>query len=211
MVYPLIDESEKVEAKAVQQEYERLKALLPGLRVGLLHGRLRPEEKEAVMAGFRAGTVQVLVATPVIEVGVDVPNATIMVIENAERFGLAQLHQLRGRIGRGGNKSYCVLVGQPKSEEGAQRLRVRETTLDGFKIAEEDLRLRGPGDILGTDQSGLPPLRFGDPLRDWEILQRARVDAERLVRADPALKRYPGLRDFLRGDAPWRQSLASVS
>ena len=211
IVYPLIDESEKVEAKAVQKEWERLKAELPGLNVGLLHGRLKADEKEAVMAGFRAGTVQVLVATPVIEVGVDVPNATLMVIENAERFGLAQLHQLRGRIGRGGNKSYCVLVGKPKSEEGAARLRVMEGTTDGFKIAEEDLRLRGPGDILGTDQSGLPPLRFGDPLRDLELLRRARADAEALLRADPLLKRNPALRARLDGSGPGRQTLAAVS
>jgi ATP-dependent DNA helicase RecG len=140
-----------------------------------------------------------------------VPNATLMVIENAERFGLAQLHQLRGRIGRGGNKSYCVLVGQPKSEEGAARLRVMEATVDGFKIAEEDLRLRGPGDILGTDQSGLPPLRFGDPLRDLDLLRRARVDAEALLRADPALRRNPALRARLDGSAPGRKSLAAVS
>ena len=163
------------------------------------------------MAAFRAGEVKVLVSTPVIEVGVDVPNATIMVIENAERFGLAQLHQLRGRVGRGGNKSYCVLVGQAKSADSWRRLKIMEETIDGFRIAEEDLRIRGPGDILGTDQSGLPPLRFGDPLRDWELLQRARADADRIIRADPALKKLPGLRAYLRGDAPWRQSLAAVS
>ena len=136
VVYPFIEESEKVEAKAVQKEYERLLPLFPGFKVGLLHGRLKPEEKEAVMAGFRSNQIHVLVSTPVIEVGVDVPNATIMVIENAERFGLAQLHQLRGRIGRGGNNSYCVLVGQPKSQESWRRLQIMEQTQDGFRIAE---------------------------------------------------------------------------
>ena len=211
VVYPLIDESDKVDAKAVQKEYELLTLLFRPQRIGLLHGRLKPDEKEAVMAAFRAGEIKVLVSTPVIDVGVDVPNATIMVIENAERFGLAQLHQLRGRVGRGGNKSYCVLVGQAKSADSWRRLKIMEETIDGFRIAEEDLRIRGPGDILGTDQSGLPPLRFGDPLRDWELLQRARADADQIIRADPALKQYPGLRNYLRGDAPWRQSLAAVS
>ncbi len=211
VVYPLIDESEKVEAKAVQKEYERLKVELAPARVGLLHGRLKPDEKDDVMTRFRKNEIQVLVSTPVIEVGVDVPNATIMVIENAERFGLAQLHQLRGRIGRGGNKSYCVLAGTAKSEESWRRLKVMEATTDGFKIAEEDLRLRGPGDILGTDQSGLPPLRFGDPLRDFEMLRRAKTDAETLLRADPELKKYPPLKAILEGDGARRQSLASVS
>ena len=211
VVYPLIDESEKVEAKAVQKEYERLKVELAPARVGLLHGRLKPDEKDDVMTRFRKNEIQVLVSTPVIEVGVDVPNATIMVIENAERFGLAQLHQLRGRIGRGGNKSYCVLAGTAKSEDSWRRLKVMEETTDGFKIAEEDLRLRGPGDILGTDQSGLPPLRFGDPLRDFEMLRRAKTDAETLLRADPELKKYPPLKAILEGDGARRQSLASVS
>ncbi|HEY8967149.1 MAG TPA: ATP-dependent DNA helicase RecG [Candidatus Methylacidiphilales bacterium] len=213
VVYPLIDESDKVEAKAVQKEYERLKVELAPAVVGLLHGRLKPDEKEEVMEKFRRNEIQVLVSTPVIEVGVDVPNSTIMVIENAERFGLAQLHQLRGRIGRGGNKSYCVLVGQPKSEESWRRLKVMEQTTDGFKIAEEDLRIRGPGDILGTDQSGLPPLRFGDPLRDFEMLRQAKTDAENLLRADPQLKKWPALKAILDGDenAVRRQSLAMVS
>ena len=210
IVYPLIDESEKIEAKAVQREFERLSLEFRPARTGLLHGRLKPAEKEAVMAAFRANEIQVLVSTPVIEVGVDVPNATLMVIENAERFGLAQLHQLRGRIGRGAGKSYCVLVGEPKSQDSWRRLKIMEQTLDGFKIAEEDLRIRGPGDILGTDQSGLPPLRFGDPLRDWEMLQRARTDADRIIRADPTLRKHPRLRDALQENGGWRQTLAAV-
>jgi ATP-dependent DNA helicase RecG len=134
----------------------------------------------------------------------------VMVIENAERFGLAQLHQLRGRIGRGGNKSYCILVGQPKSEESWRRLKIMEETIDGFRIAEEDLKIRGPGDILGTEQSGLPPLRFGDPVADLEILRRARQHAEKLLHTDPSLKKHPELRKILAGESG-RQMLATVS
>ncbi len=163
------------------------------------------------MRKFRENQVQLLVSTPVIEVGVDVPNATVMVIENAERFGLAQLHQLRGRIGRGGNTSYCVLVGQPKSEESWRRLKIMEETSDGFRIAEEDLKIRGPGDILGTEQSGLPPLRFGDPLADIQVLRRARRHAEKILQEDPRLKRYPALQSVLKGEAGGRKTLATVS
>ncbi len=160
VVYPLIEESEKVDAKSVKAEFERLKTILPEVRLGLLHGQLNGEEKERVMTAFRAGEIQVLVATSVIEVGVDVPNATIMLIENAERFGLAQLHQLRGRVGRGQHESFCALAGEPKSRESWQRLRIMEETNDGFRIAEADFDIRGPGNIFGTEQSGLPPLRF---------------------------------------------------
>jgi len=195
VVYPLVEESEKVDAKSVKAEFERLKGVLPDIRLGLLHGQLKGDEKEQVMTDFRAGKIQVLVATAVIEVGVDVPNATIMLIENAERFGLAQLHQLRGRIGRGEHASYCVLVGDPKSKEGWLRLRIMEETSDGFRIAEEDFKIRGPGNIFGTEQSGLPPLRFASLERDFNLLSDARVGADRLIKDDPALAAWPGLRE----------------
>lgn len=211
IVYPLIEESEKVEAKAVEKEFEQLKKTFRAFEIGLLHGRMKPEEKEKVMTGFRSGKIQVLVSTAVIEVGVDVPNATIMVIENAERFGLAQLHQLRGRVGRGSEKSYCVLVGEPKSKESWQRLKIMEETNDGFRIAEEDLKIRGPGNIFGTEQSGLPPLRFGNLVRDMSLLAQARNDAEALVRRDPTLKGYPLLRGILEKSIPHQKSLASIS
>jgi ATP-dependent DNA helicase RecG len=174
IVYPRVEETDNNELKAVTKEWERLRKEFTPFQVGLLHGRLKPEEKERVMAGFRAGQVQVLVATSVIEVGVDVPNATVMLIENAERFGLAQLHQLRGRIGRGAHGSYCILVADIKSGEARQRLKVLEETGDGFRIAEEDLKQRGPGELLGREQSGLPPFRFGDLARDRELVERAR-------------------------------------
>jgi ATP-dependent DNA helicase RecG len=195
VVYPLVEESEKVDAKSVKAEFERLKGVLPDIRLGLLHGQLKGDEKEQVMTDFRAGKIQVLVATAVIEVGVDVPNATIMLIENAERFGLAQLHQLRGRIGRGEHASYCVLVGEPKSLEGWKRLKIMEETSDGFRIAEEDFKIRGPGNIFGTEQSGLPPLRFASLERDFNLLSDARVGADRLIKENPALAAWPGLRE----------------
>ncbi len=195
VVYPLVEDSEKVEAKSVKAEFERLKGVLPDVRLGLLHGQLRGDEKEQVMTDFRAGKIQVLLATSVIEVGVDVPNATIMLIENAERFGLAQLHQLRGRIGRGEHASYCVLVGEPKSLEGWRRLKIMEETSDGFRIAEEDFKIRGPGNIFGTEQSGLPPLRFASLERDFQLLTEARVGADRLIKEDPTFSQWPGLRE----------------
>jgi len=155
---------------------------LAPFRVGLLHGRLKSQEKEAVMAEFRANKVQVLLATSLIEVGVDVPNATIMLIENAEQFGLAQLHQLRGRIGRGAHDSYCILVAAAKTQEAQQRLSVLEETNDGFRIAEADLKLRGPGDLLGQQQSGLPKFRFGDLSTDWNLIVKAQQLAAQLMR-----------------------------
>lgn len=210
VVYPLIDESEKIEAKAVQTEFEKITKLMAPHAVGLLHGRLKADEKEAVMKEFREGRIKILVSTPVIEVGVDVPNATLMVIENAERFGLAQLHQLRGRIGRGAHQSYCALIGEAKSLEGWQRLKVMEETCDGFKIAEKDFQIRGPGNIFGTEQSGLPPLRVGDFLRDFDLLQRARRDAVELLQKDPELKKFPLLKLNLEAIHLQRKTVATV-
>jgi ATP-dependent DNA helicase RecG len=209
IVYPLIEESEKVDAKSVKAEFERLKTILPEVRLGLLHGQLSGDEKESVMTAFRAGEIQVLVSTSVIEVGVDVPNATIMLIENAERFGLAQLHQLRGRVGRGQHESFCALAGEPKSRESWQRLRIMEETNDGFKIAEADFDIRGPGNIFGTEQSGLPPLRFAKLNSDGGLLELARDQALRLVKDDPSLAAFPGLRERMQAGAV--VSLVAVS
>ena len=175
VIYPVIEES-KLELKAAMEEYERLsKTIFPKLKVGLLHGRLSSEDKEDVMQQFRRNEIQILVATTVVEVGVDVSNATVMVIEHAERFGLAQLHQLRGRIGRGAQKSYCILVTPGRlTEDGQARLDTMVRTNNGFEIAETDLQLRGPGELLGQQQSGVPNFRFGDLSTDWELIKLAR-------------------------------------
>jgi ATP-dependent DNA helicase RecG len=182
VIYPVIEES-KQELKAATAEYERLsKQVWPKLRVGLLHGRLRSELKEDVMERFRKGEIQILVSTTVIEVGVDVPNATVMIVEHAERFGLAQLHQLRGRIGRGSEKSHCILVSPRKpTEEAKLRLDIMAETTDGFKIAEMDLQLRGPGEFFGTRQHGELGFHVANPLRDKELLELARREAFALV------------------------------
>ncbi len=187
VVCPMVDESDKVEAAAATAEAQRYAKLFPTYRVGLLHGRMKPDEKEAVMKQFRQGEHQILVSTTVVEVGVDVPNATVIVIQNADRFGLAQLHQLRGRVGRGAHQSYCVLLAEPQSAEGEERMKIIERTNDGFQIAEEDLRFRGPGDFYGSRQSGLPDLRVADLIRDRRVLERARRAAQELITRDPTL------------------------
>ncbi len=190
IVYPVIEESGKAEIKAATREFEKWKEALAPMRCDLLHGRVEPVEKEAIMRRFAGGDTKALVATSVIEVGIDVPNANIMLIENAERFGLAQLHQLRGRVGRGAHKSYCILM-TPAGADAAdsmEKLRVLEQTGDGFEIAETDLRLRGPGDILGTAQSGLPPLKLGNPIDDANLMVLARQAATRIFADDPFLQ-----------------------
>jgi len=187
VVYPLVEESEKLDVKSARVEFEKWTELLAPATVGLIHGRLDAEEKELVMRKFREGSISVLVATTVIEVGVDVPNACIMLIEEAGRFGLSQIHQLRGRIGRGGEKSYCILLQESPGEQAKEKLAILEKTSDGFEIAEADLRLRGPGDMLGTAQAGLPPLCLGDLLRDGELMTEARAVARGLLEADPFL------------------------
>ena len=195
LVYPLIDESDKLDAKAATAAFEHWRGVLAGFRCELLHGRMRPEEKDAVMRAFRDGEVHALVSTTVIEVGIDVKNANLMLIENAERFGLAQLHQLRGRVGRGEHKSYCLLMVDPKAGLGAvEKLRTLEESADGFVIAEADLRLRGAGDILGTAQSGLPPLKLGDLVGDAEWMRTARTAARDLFESDPGLRRAENAR-----------------
>jgi ATP-dependent DNA helicase RecG len=187
VVYPVIEESETQAMKAAQKMHKHLsEVVFPGLAVGLLHGRLPADEKEAVMENFKKGEIKILVSTTVIEVGVDVPNATVMVIEQAERFGLAQLHQLRGRVGRGAAQSYCVLVTEKLNDAAKERIRTMVESTDGFYIAEIDLKLRGPGEFFGTKQSGLPALRIANILRDAEILEIARSEAAAFIGSPPS-------------------------
>ncbi|MGE0763032.1 MAG: ATP-dependent DNA helicase RecG [Bdellovibrionales bacterium] len=189
VVYPLVEESEKIDLKNAIDEFEKIKKLFPEFKVGLLHGRMKPAEKDEVMHRFRRNELQILVATTVIEVGVDVPNANLMIIEHTERFGLSQLHQLRGRVGRGEHKSYCVLLlGYAVSEESRVRAEIMEKTNDGFKIAEADLEIRGPGEFLGTRQSGLPGFKLANLVRDVRTLQDARQAAFELIKRDPDLR-----------------------
>ncbi len=195
IVYPLVENSDAVRASSAKGEIDKWSKRLRGYEVGLLHGQMDPGEKDEVMSRFRANEIQVLVATTVVEVGVDVPNANVMIIYNAERFGLAQLHQMRGRIGRGAHQSYCVLVTEGKNEESRQKLEVLESTTDGFRIAEEDLALRGPGEVLGTAQSGMSDLRFVEFLADAGLVREARQLAEKVLTSDPELAGSPGLRE----------------
>lgn len=189
IIYPLVEETEKSDLKAAIQMAEHLESeVFQSLRIGLLHGRMNPEEKESVMGSFKKRELDILVSTTVIEVGIDIPNATLMVVEHAERFGLSQLHQLRGRVGRSGARSRCILLTPGKlSEDGERRLRVMEATSDGFRIAEADLEIRGPGDFLGTRQAGMPDFRVADILRDGSILEQARQAAFGLIEKDPEL------------------------
>jgi ATP-dependent DNA helicase RecG len=182
VVYPHVEDSGQSGIKAVTVEFENLQRNLSPFKVGMVHGRLRSAEREKVMASFRTSELQVLLATSVIEVGVDVPNATLMLIENAEQFGLAQLHQLRGRIGRGAHDSSCILVAEKRTKAAQLRLRVLEETTDGFRLAEADLKLRGPGELLGQQQSGIPKLRFGDLATDLRLIEQAREIARRILR-----------------------------
>jgi ATP-dependent DNA helicase RecG len=214
VVYPLVEASDREGLRDATTMAEELgRAVFVGYRVGLVHGRMKPDEKEAVMRRFRSGDLQVLVASTVIEVGVDVPNATIMVIEHAERFGLSQLHQLRGRVGRGGDRAVCALIASTARDTGArQRLDTLRRTSDGFKVAEKDLELRGPGDFLGTRQSGLPDFRVADLMRDGRTLLAARRAAEQWLRRDPdlALPESNALRRVLLHRWEGRLGLAEI-
>ncbi|MDQ7970896.1 MAG: helicase-related protein, partial [Oxalicibacterium faecigallinarum] len=200
-VCPLIEESEALQLQTATDTHATLSAALPDLRVGLVHGRMKPADKQAVMDGFSRGEIHLLVATTVIEVGVDVPNASLMVIEHAERFGLSQLHQLRGRVGRGSAASVCLLLYQsPLGQIAKQRLAIMRESTDGFEIARRDLELRGPGEFLGARQSGQAMLRFADLETDQWLVERARDAAQRLLRHDPAavdahLARWLGARE----------------
>ncbi|MEQ9401201.1 MAG: ATP-dependent DNA helicase RecG [Longimicrobiales bacterium] len=202
VVYPLVAESEKVDLRAATEEYERLRTeVFPERRLGLLHGQMKSDEKDAVMRAFLAGDVDLLVATTVIEVGIDVPNATVMVIEHAERFGLSQLHQLRGRVGRGAEQSHCILVAEP-GQGSVERLKVFRDTTDGFEVARADLAIRGQGDFFGAQQHGRDPaLRFADLLRDEDLLVEAQASARDVVARDPelALPEHEGIRRQLEG------------
>jgi len=188
VIYPLIDESDKLDVKAAAAEYELWRERLHSFRCELLHGRIPAPEKQQIMDRFRRGNTNALISTTVLEVGVDVPNATMMLIENAERFGLAQMHQLRGRIGRGEHKSFCILLSSTQAKEASEKLAVLERTTNGFEIAEADWELRGPGDLLGTAQSGLPALKIGDLKRDADLMRRARAAAMSIFEMDPGLE-----------------------
>jgi ATP-dependent DNA helicase RecG len=213
IIYPLVEESEKIDLAAATEMSEHLaRDIFPQRKIGLLHGRMKPEEKETIMESFKEGALHILVSTTVVEVGIDIPNATLMVIEHAERFGLAQLHQLRGRVGRGVHPSTCYLmISGRMTDEAARRLSVMAETTDGFKIAEEDLEIRGPGEFFGKKQSGMPDLKMGNILRDIRILEAAREEAFARVKSDPLLqdpgnvrllsemqKRYAGKSSLIR-------------
>ena len=188
LVYPVIEESEKLDVEALLAGYDQHSTTtFKDVRTELIHGRMRTDEKESIMKRFNAGEIQILFSTTVIEVGIDVPNATVMVIRDAHRFGLAQLHQLRGRVGRGADKAYCFLTGKPRTEEGRKRLEVMERTCDGFVIAEEDMKIRGPGEIQGLRQSGVSDLKIADLVRDMRLLELARDEAEKALQNAPDL------------------------
>ncbi len=207
VVCPLVDESDKLEVSSATAEHERLSAALPDLGVGLLHGRLRPQEKDEVMHAFRDRRLDVLVATTVIEVGIDIPNATVMVIEDADRFGLSQLHQLRGRVGRGKHPSVCILVAEPTTPEGEERIAAMVATTDGFELAELDLEIRGQGTVFGERQAGVKDLKLADILRDRGTLIEARREAFALVDEDPEMSRHTAIAEevhaMLGADVDW--------
>jgi len=201
VVCPLIEESEKMQLKAAKVEFENLKKVFPEFKLELIHGRMKGQEKDKIMKKFKDKKAHILVSTTVIEVGIDIPNATVMLIEHAERFGLSQLHQLRGRIGRGADQSYCILLANPKSPESKARISAMLKSSDGFYIAEEDLKLRGPGEFYGTRQSGLPAFRIADIIIDAEILRLARKHAEEVISVDPKLeedKHIPLRKELMR-------------
>jgi ATP-dependent DNA helicase RecG len=210
VVYPLVEESEKIDLRDATQRYEYLRdTVFPKFSVGLVHGKMKAGEKEDVMRRFVAGEIQILVSTTVIEVGVDVPNASVMVVEHAERFGLSQLHQLRGRVGRGADKSYCLLLtSDRKTTVANERLGIMARTGDGFIIAEKDLELRGPGELLGTRQSGVPEFRVGNLVRDLQILEKAKREAEFYLTKEARSSQTAKMIERLRTNA--RFGLAAV-
>ena len=211
VVYPVIEESETQAMKAAQQMHEHLsREVFPDIPVGLLHGRLSSGEKEAAMEAFKSGRTKILVSTTVIEVGVDVANATVMIVEQAERFGLSQLHQLRGRVGRGAEQSYCLLVTEKMNDTAKERIRTLVDSQDGFAIAEMDLKLRGPGEFFGTKQSGLPSLRIANILRDPDILSAARNEARAFVEHPPSQDLFLAAVEYIKGHWQRRYGLVMV-
>jgi len=211
VVYPVIEESETQAMKAAEAMFEHLsREVFPDIAVGLLHGRLPAAEKEAAMEAFKSGRTKILVSTTVIEVGVDVPNATVMVIEQAERFGLSQLHQLRGRVGRGAEQSYCSLVTEKLNDAGKERIRTMVQSQDGFHIADMDLKLRGPGEFFGTKQSGMPTLRIANILRDPDILATARREARAFVENPPSEQDFGAAVEYIKGHWQRRYGLVQV-
>ncbi len=206
IVYPLIEESEKMDLKAATKMFEELRdKVFPQFKVGLLHGKMKGAEKEEIMGRFVSGETHILISTTVIEVGVDVPNASLMIIEHAERFGLSQLHQLRGRVGRGAEQSFCVLLtGDKKTTVARERLGIMEETTDGFRIAEKDLEIRGQGEILGTRQSGAQTFKIGNIIRDLEILEKARKEAEFYLTSKRLTKETSRLIEITKSDARFR-------
>ncbi len=208
VIFPVIEESEKLDVRAAVEEYEKLSSnVFPNFQIGLLHGRMSSAEKETALKQFRDNETQIIVSTTVIEVGVDVPNATVMLIENAERFGLSQLHQLRGRVGRGSHQSYCLLLSGSNTVNAKQRLNVLEQSQDGFFISEMDMRFRGPGEVLGMRQSGLPDFALASLVEDQEVLELARDAAEKIMLDDPSLTSLPGLKKAL--DAKYDRMLGA--
>ncbi|MBV9082016.1 MAG: ATP-dependent DNA helicase RecG, partial [Acidobacteriaceae bacterium] len=212
VVYPVVEESETLESvKAAEKMYQHLSGtVFPDLSVGLLHGRLPADEKDAIMGRFQSGEIKILVSTTVIEVGVDVPNASVIVIEQAERFGLAQIHQLRGRVGRGRHQSYCVLVTGKLNDIARERIQTLVKSSDGFYIAEMDMKLRGPGEFYGLRQSGVPGLRLGDLLRDAEILEQARKEAQYLIEVHKQPEELHSVARYIQQNWQRRYGLAQV-
>jgi ATP-dependent DNA helicase RecG len=200
IIYPLVDESDKVELKSAVREAENLsKTVFKNVKVGLLHGKMKPKEKNEIMTNFKNKKFDILTATTVIEVGIDVPNATIIVIQHADRFGLATLHQLRGRVGRGRKKSYCFLISDSKSQTAKQRLAIMTKTTDGFKIASADLEMRGPGNFVGTNQHGFPEFKAGDIIKDIKLIELAKETASNILSEDPllTLEKHKHINQFL--------------
>jgi len=197
IVYPLVEETEKSDLSAATEGFENLKKIFSGLNVGLIHGRMKRDEKDAIMDAYAKNEIHILVSTTVIEVGIDIPNATVMLIEHAERFGLTQLHQLRGRVGRSNVKSFCILVERNITDTSRKRLTIMEKTNDGFIIADEDLKMRGPGKFFSTEQSGFFKYKIADMVSDGPIIREAREAAQDITEADPKLEKHPLMKERL--------------
>jgi ATP-dependent DNA helicase RecG len=200
VVYPLVEETEKSDLAAASEGFETLQKIFKGIRIGLIHGRMKKEEKDAIMDAYSKNEINILVSTTVIEVGIDIPNASVMLIEHAERFGLTQLHQLRGRVGRGSAKSYCILVERNIRDTSRKRLVIMEKTNNGFIIADEDLKMRGPGKFFSTEQSGFFKHKIADMVADGAIIRKARETAQTIAKADTKLKNHPWMKERLLKD-----------